>query len=97
MDVRDTARLHVIALLDPAVTSERIFACGVPYKWADVVAIFRKARPHRQVPNPPKDDALDLSVVKPGKRAEELLESFYGKSGWTKLEDSLLAAIVDIE
>ncbi|EHK47846.1 hypothetical protein TRIATDRAFT_217087 [Trichoderma atroviride IMI 206040] len=97
VDVRDTARLHVIALLDLAVTSERIFACGVPYKWADVVAIFRKARPHRQVPNPPKDDAVDLSVVEPGKRAEELLKSFYGKSGWTKLEDSLLAAIVDIE
>ncbi|KAL7917176.1 hypothetical protein ACQKWADRAFT_324866 [Trichoderma austrokoningii] len=97
VDVRDTACLHVIAVLDPAVTSERVFACGIPYKWADVVAIFRKARPQRRIPDPPKDDALDLSVVKPGKRAEELLERFYGKYGWTKLEDSLLAAIVDIE
>jgi hypothetical protein len=96
VDVQDTARLHVVALLDPAVTSERIFACGVPYKWADVVAIFRKARPKRQIPDPLENDGLDLNEVKPGKRAEGLLHSFFGQSSWTKLEDSLLEGIIDI-
>src|SRR5437763_255698 len=45
VDVEDTARLHVIALLDPDVQSERIFAAARPFTWTEVLHILRTLRP----------------------------------------------------
>ncbi|OJJ99093.1 hypothetical protein ASPACDRAFT_1856676 [Aspergillus aculeatus ATCC 16872] len=93
VDVEDTARLHVIALLDPAVQSERIFAAAAPYNWAEVLTILRELRPeNNQIPDAydPMKEKFDLL---PSKRAEELLKSFYGKPGWTSLRESLVNGI----
>jgi nucleoside-diphosphate-sugar epimerase len=47
VDVRDDAKLHVAALVDPACNGQRIFAYAEPYNWNDVLAIFRKLKPSK--------------------------------------------------
>jgi nucleoside-diphosphate-sugar epimerase len=92
VDVEDTAKLHVIALLDPEVKSERIFAFAETYTWTDILAIIRRILPEgcEQLVSPPENEGRDISRILPRERAEELLQNFYGK-GWTKLEDSIAA------
>ncbi|KAJ9232871.1 hypothetical protein C8Q69DRAFT_489074 [Paecilomyces variotii] len=97
VDVEDTARLHVIALLDPDVKSERLFAFAAPQNWTDVIGILRKLRPQRKLPDPPENEGRDLSDIRPSKRAEQLIRDFFGRPGWTSLEDSLAAGIKDIQ
>lgn len=43
VNVQDTARLHVIALIDPACNGERIFAFAAPFNVNDLLAVFRFA------------------------------------------------------
>ncbi|KAJ5900145.1 NAD(P)-binding protein [Penicillium taxi] len=94
VDVEDCARLHLVALLDPSVRDERIFAFAEPQNWNDVVAILKQLRPENTlIPNAPSVDVRDLTDVKPAKRAEELLKRFFGRSGWVTLEESLAAGI----
>jgi hypothetical protein len=98
VDVRDTARLHVAALLDPTVQSERLFAFAGPYNWNDVIDILKRLRPdNNKIPTAPEGEGRDLSdVYKPSKRAEQLIRSFFGIKGWNSLEDSLAAGIADL-
>ncbi|EXJ79557.1 hypothetical protein A1O3_07836 [Capronia epimyces CBS 606.96] len=95
VDVRDAARLHVVALLDPQVKSERLFAFSHEFNWTDVIGIFKKLRPENtQIPQAPENEGRDLTDVHDGsQRAEHLLQSFFGVTGWTSLEDSLRAGI----
>jgi len=98
VNVRDTARLHVAALLDPQVESERLFGFAAPYNWTDVVDILHKLRPENtKIPKAPENEARDLSDIKPSKRAEQLIQSFFGVPGWTSLEDSIAEGIADME
>lgn len=97
VDVEDCARLHVIALLDPAVKSERIFAFAAPENWTDIIGILRKLRPQKHLPDPPENEGRDLSDIRPSKRAEQLLHEFFGQPGWTSLEESLAIGIKDIQ
>ncbi|KAM6488153.1 hypothetical protein HDV62DRAFT_396791 [Trichoderma sp. SZMC 28011] len=96
VDVRDTARLHVAALLDPNVKAERIFAFATEYNWTDVLTILRKLRPDQEFPDDPENEGRDYTEVVPIARAQRLLQEFFGQTGWTSLEDSLAAGIEDI-
>ncbi|KAH8893568.1 NAD(P)-binding protein, partial [Thozetella sp. PMI_491] len=96
VDVGDCARLHVSALLDSSVENERIFAFAREFNWTDVISILRKLRPGRELPDPPENEGRDYTVVVPQKRAEALLKSFFGQSGWTDMEQSLAEGIEDI-
>ncbi|KAL3480814.1 hypothetical protein BJX99DRAFT_272544 [Aspergillus californicus] len=56
IDVKDFARLHVIALLDPSVKSERIFGLAAPLIWKEVIDTLCELRPaasDKLVKNPP--------------------------------------------
>jgi hypothetical protein len=97
VDVRDDARVHVAALLDPTVRSERLFAFAAPFNWTDIFGIMRKLRPQNSnIPTGPENEARDLSDIKPSARAEQLIKSFFGRTGWTSLEESLEAGIRDL-
>ncbi|KAK5170972.1 uncharacterized protein LTR77_004116 [Saxophila tyrrhenica] len=85
VDVRDTARLHVIAMIDPACNGERIFAFAAPFTWNDILAVLRKQNPGREFPADMEGGGRDMSVV-PNGEAEALLRKHYGK-GWTGLEE----------
>jgi hypothetical protein len=95
VNVEDCARLHVVALLHPEVRSERLFAFASAFNWTDVVGILRKLRPdNRLIPDPPTNEARDLSEIVLAPRAEELIKSFFGRPGWVGLEQSLADSIV---
>lgn len=98
MDVRDDARLHVAALLDPKVKSQRIFAFAEPYNYTDIIALLHKMRPNNtKLPAPAENEGRDLTIIKPREKAEQLLKSFFKVPGWVKLEDSLAAGIVGFD
>ncbi|PYH78998.1 putative aldehyde reductase [Aspergillus uvarum CBS 121591] len=93
VDVEDTARLHVVALLDPSVQSERIFAAAAPFNWAEVITILRELRPENNRIPDAYDPVREKFDLVPTKRAEDLLKSFYGRPGWTSLRESLVNGI----
>ncbi|KAE8159631.1 hypothetical protein BDV40DRAFT_233811 [Aspergillus tamarii] len=98
VDVEDTARLHVAALLDGRVKSERLFAFATPYNWTDVVDILRKVFPlNSSIPQPLENEPRDLSLVGPSVRAESLIKEFWGRDGWTGLGESILGGTGDLE
>lgn len=94
VNVEDTARLHVVSLLSPAVKGERIFACASAFNWTDIINILRKLRPNNQlIPEPPVNEGRDLSDIVLSRRAEELLQEFFGQPGWISLERSIAEGI----
>ncbi|KAL7910300.1 aldehyde reductase II [Trichoderma velutinum] len=97
IDVRDTARLHVAALLDPKIKEERIFAFAKEYNWTDVLAILRKLRPNQQFPPTPENEGRDYTNVVPRDKAKKILQDFFGQPDWTSLEESLAAGIKDLQ
>ncbi|KAL5095113.1 hypothetical protein Trisim1_003722 [Trichoderma cf. simile WF8] len=96
VDVRDTARLHVAALLDPKIKEERIFAFAQEYNWTDVLDILRKLRPNRQFPLNPENEGRDYTQVAPRDKAKKILQDFFGQPDWVSLEESLAAGIEDL-
>ena len=88
IDVQDTARLHVAALIDADIVNERIFGFAQAYNWNDILAIIRKLRPDHKVPADLSDSSKDLSKPLPRVRAEEILKKHFGK-GFTGLEESV--------
>ena len=94
VDVRDNARLHVIALIDPDCNGQRLFAFTAPFNWNDVLAVFRKLRPSKSFPEDREDLGRDLSEI-PNEDAEALLKKHYGR-GFFSLEESVEANIATL-
>ena len=87
VDVKDTARLHVGALIDPEIENERILAVAHPFNCNDTLASLRKLYPNTEFPNNIEDNSRDLSKLD-NRRGEELLKTF-GRPGWTGLQESI--------
>lgn len=87
VNVKDTARIHVAALLAPDVENERILAFAYPFNWNDILAILRKLYPDKKFPNDIEDDSRDLSKLD-NSRGAGLLKAF-GRPGFTGLEESV--------
>jgi len=90
INVRDDAKLHVVALADPECNGERIFAFAAPYTWNSLLAVLRKLEPGKDF-GEEKDMGEDRSVV-PKERAEELLRKHYGH-GFTSFEETIKEGI----
>ena len=97
VDVQDTARLHVAALINPSIKNERIFAYADVYTWNSILAHLRKLKPDHKFPDDIADESKDLSKVPPKARAEEILRNDFGLQGFTSLEQSLKANIAHLE
>ncbi|KAJ6155239.1 hypothetical protein N7470_005805 [Penicillium chermesinum] len=94
IDVEDSARLHVIALLSSEVKSERLFGAAAPMTWADVIPIIRKTEPtNKLIPDPPESENPSSGEVVPAARAEGLIRSFFDRPGWTTLDQSITATV----
>ena len=87
VNVQDTARLHVVSLVNQAVEDERVFAFTGSFNFNDILTVLRKQYPSESWDDVP-DQGRDLSKIEPIKRAEELLEEAYG-FGFTGLEQSV--------
>ena len=87
VNVQDTARVHVAALLAPELQNERILAFAQPYNWNDILAALRKGFPGKEFPRDDPEQQRDLSELDNSQGAE-LLRAF-GGDGWTGLEESV--------
>jgi nucleoside-diphosphate-sugar epimerase len=87
VDVVDTARLHIAALLSKEIANERLFAYAEPWNWNDILRILRARFPEKHFAAD-MDLGRDLCKVA-NKRAEDLLRSEFGQSGWVSLEESV--------
>ncbi|KAF2099358.1 NAD(P)-binding protein [Rhizodiscina lignyota] len=95
VDVQDTARLHVAALLLEDVVEERIFAFAFPKNCNDDLATFRKVRPDRKFPENDENAAKHLAEV-PRARTEDMLRRL-GRKGWTSMEESFANMVAAFE
>lgn len=50
LDVRDDARLHVLAFTTDSFSGKRIWGVAQPFGWNEVLAILREEFPHLQLP-----------------------------------------------
>ena len=87
VNVKDTARIHVSALIDADVENERILAFAYPYNWNDILACLRSLYPNRTFNEDIPDAPRDLSTLD-NSRGAELLRA-HGREGWTSLEESV--------
>ena len=87
VNVKDTARIHVAALLDPDVENERILAFAYPYNWNEVLATLRKIYPDKKFPADIENEPRDLSKLD-NSRGAALLKAF-GRTGLTGLEETI--------
>lgn len=94
VDVRDDAKLHVAALVDPDTDRERLFGFANEYNWNKVLAVFRKMFPDRKFISDIPDLATDKSIP-PTESALKALKDVYGQNGWTSMETSLKDAGYD--
>jgi hypothetical protein len=83
VDVRDTARLHLLGLTTPSLGGKRILAAAGPWGWNEILGILRKHFPNVQVPEDfeggePDRQRIDSEV------AREML------GGWIGLEQSVV-------
>jgi nucleoside-diphosphate-sugar epimerase len=88
IDVRDCAKLHVAALVDPETSNERLWGFAEAYNWNSVLTVFRKIFPERKFVDDIEGLSVDESVIST-ESALKALKDVYGQSGWTSLETSL--------
>ncbi|OJJ96434.1 hypothetical protein ASPACDRAFT_46596 [Aspergillus aculeatus ATCC 16872] len=94
VDVEDIARLFVIALLEPTVASERLFAFGESANWTDVLTILEQLQPENPlIPRPMPGELHDCADIQPRGRAMQLLREFYGQPGMTPIAMSIARGI----
>lgn len=87
VNVKDTARIHVAALLDPGVENERILAFAYPFNWNAILAVLRKIDPDKKFPADIEGEPRDLSKLD-NSRGASLLKAF-GRPGFTGFEETV--------
>lgn len=85
IDVRDDARLHILALTTPSLGGKRIWAAAQPVGWNEILAILRKELAN--VPLPP-DVAGAQGEPDLQKIDNSVAEGVLG--GWISLEKSII-------
>ncbi|KAL2847842.1 NAD(P)-binding protein [Aspergillus pseudoustus] len=95
-DVRDIARLHIVAIQDPDIANERIFGYGDKYSYNDIMDILRKVSPEHEFPENKPGLAEDQSRILHKGRAEELLRKHYGQNGFIGLEETIKDTVAHI-
>ncbi|KAK4891091.1 hypothetical protein LTR27_010298 [Elasticomyces elasticus] len=88
IDVKDTADLHIAALIAPDAKNERIFGFAHNKTWTDWIARLEKMYPSHDFPDPPENEGVDMANVVGRDRAESLLK-WLGKDGWRPMEESM--------
>ena len=87
VNVQDTGRVHVGALIFADVKGERLYDFAYPFNWNYLLALYRKLYPNHKFIDDIPDVGRDLSKITNG-RAEEIVKRF-GRPGWTNLKDTV--------
>lgn len=96
VNVRDTARIHLAALLDTSVRSERVFAFDSVFTWSKVINVISELRPRdasRLQKLKPEGELSDVTTVD-NTLAGSLLKKWFGQEGekgrgWTGLVETV--------
>lgn len=96
VNVRDTARIHLAALLDTSVRSERVFAFDSVFTWSKVIDIISELRPRdasRLQKLKPEAERSDVTTVD-NALAGSLLKKWFRQAGeegrgWTGLVETV--------
>jgi nucleoside-diphosphate-sugar epimerase len=94
IDVRDTAKLHIAALVDNGTSNERLWGFAEPYNWNSVLANLRKLWPQKEFIKDIPDLVWDESIA-PTEGALKALKDVFGQEEWTSLYTSLKDAGYD--
>ncbi|KAI5195547.1 NAD(P)-binding protein [Aureobasidium subglaciale] len=86
VDVVDVARLHVAALTDVDIASERIFAFSEVYSYNDVLDAFSKARPDHELPARSDKNDHTANTIAGRDRAEGILQKNFARRFKTLVE-----------
>ncbi|KZT58661.1 NAD(P)-binding protein [Calocera cornea HHB12733] len=86
VDVRDDAKLHIVALSDPDATNKRVLAVGNPHGWNEVLAIMRKHYPKQPIPADRPASPLDPC---PWRVDDSLPKKMLGGK-WISLEQTIV-------
>lgn len=96
IDVRDTAKLHVAALLDTETSNERLWGFAETFNWNKVLAVFRMLWPQKKFSDDLEGLGVDESIVDT-EAALKALRNVFGQEGWTGLETTMRDAGYDRE
>ncbi|KAF4331916.1 aldehyde reductase [Fusarium beomiforme] len=95
VDVKDTARLHLAALLHPDIHNERIFAYAGPYTWHMIQTAMKSIYPEKEFSPDITEAEVDQSEIVLAPKAEGYLREM-GYKGWTTLEESVKMNTLDL-
>ncbi|KAH6642426.1 aldehyde reductase [Boeremia exigua] len=95
IDVRDDAKLHVIALAHPDVQERRLLGMVAPAPIGRIVDILRDLYPERSFEDF-EDQGTDEITNAEKSKVEELLKETYGH-GYTGLEESIKANALELK
>jgi hypothetical protein len=80
--------MHVLAVLDPEIKNERLYAWAEKANWNDMLGAMRRLYPNRKfIDDLPGMATLDITV--PQDVEFKLLKKWAGRDGWIGLEDSI--------
>jgi hypothetical protein len=88
VNVVDTARIHIAAMLSKSIRNERIYASAAPYTWNQILAILRNLYPKKEF----VEDFTDAKVCGmevPTERGAEVLRQYFGQAGYVSLEETV--------
>jgi hypothetical protein len=95
VNVNDTARIHIAALVSKSVNNERIFAFAEPFTWNDVLTTLRRLYPTRRFADDiPNAERSNMRV--PNDRGLTLLRDMFKRQGWTGLEETIEENVKDL-
>jgi hypothetical protein len=104
VDVRDCAKLFLIALLDSSLRNERLYAFDEKFTWNQIIDIMSELKPKdaaRLEKLKIKDEVADATTVD-NELGGELLKKWYGQEGdngrgWTGLRKSVEDNMEDLK
>jgi len=92
-DTRDSAAIHVAALLSTETNGERLFAAEQSFSGNKMLAVWRKAFPERKFR--PDFDGPHVEVTLDASKSTKLLKEMEGRS-WYTLEQTVLANVANL-
>ncbi|KAJ5642853.1 uncharacterized protein N7484_005360 [Penicillium longicatenatum] len=95
VDVKDSARIHLAALLDVTVANERVLAFGHSINWNDIIDSIQQSRPELQLPTRIPGLGRDLREVE-NSLAVNLLKKWWDKDAFTELDETVRENLVGV-
>jgi len=88
VDVKDTARIHVAALVEPDVQNERLWALAGAFSLNEIFGILRSFPNNSKIPADMQGFGEPTKIQVDNSRSTELLKR-QGRPGWASLKDTL--------